>query len=83
MQFEVVAHRLQHEYGAPVELTSTPFKLARRTDPATADALAGVQGVRVMGRTDGTLLALFESPYRLERLQHDNPDWTLDVIIAR
>lgn len=73
MQFDVVAHRLEHEYGAPVELTSTPFKLARRTDPITADPLAGVQGVRVMGRTDGTLLALFESPYRLERLQHDHP----------
>ena len=83
MQFEVVTHRLEQEYGARVELTSTPYKLARRTDPATADALAGEHGVRVMRRTDGTLLALFETPYRLERLQHNHPDWTLDVIIAR
>jgi len=83
MQFEVVAHRLEQEYGVGVELTSTPFKLARRTDPATAAALAREAGVRVMRRSDGTLLALFETPYRLERLQNDHPDWTLDVIIAR
>jgi peptide chain release factor 3 len=83
MQFDVVVYRLEHEYGAPTELTSTPYKLARRTDPATAEHLRGMSGVRVMNRTDGTLLALFETPYRLERLQGDHPDWTLDVIVVR
>jgi peptide chain release factor 3 len=51
MQFDVVVHRLEHEYGAPTELTST-------------------------------LLALFETPYRLERLRGDHPDWTLDAIVV-
>ena len=83
MQFEVVTHRLEQEYGARVELTPTLFKLARRTDAATADALVGVPGVRVMSRTDGTLFALFETPYRLERLQREHPDWTLDVIVVQ
>ncbi len=75
MQFEVVAHRLEHEYGAPTELTSTPYQLARRTDAATAEQLRGLQGLRVMTRTDGMLFVLFESRYRLERLQSEHPDW--------
>ena len=77
MQFEVVAHRLEHEYGGAAELTSTPYQLARRTDAATAAALRGVLNVRVMTRTDGTLFALFESRHRLERLQSEHPDWVL------
>ena len=81
MQFEVVAHRLEHEYGAATELTSTPYKLARRTDAATAAQLRGLPGVRVMTRTDGTLFALFETRYRLERLQSDHPDWVLATTV--
>jgi peptide chain release factor 3 len=49
--------------------------MARRTDAATAEALRGHAGLRVMTRTDGTLFALFESRYRLERLQSEHPDW--------
>jgi peptide chain release factor 3 len=75
MQFEVVAHRLEQEYGAPTELTGTPYQLARRTDAATAEQLRGFAGLRVMTRTDGTLFVLFESRYRLERLQSEHPEW--------
>jgi len=81
MQFEVVAHRLEHEYGGAAELTSTPYQLARRTDPTTAAALRGVLNVRVMTRTDGTLFALFESRHRLERLQSEHPDWVLATTV--
>jgi peptide chain release factor 3 len=82
MQFEVVAHRLEHEYGAPTELASTPYQLARRTDAATAEQLRGLQGLRVMTRTDGTLFVLFESRYRLERLQSEHPDWVFATTVA-
>ena len=82
MQFEVVAHRLEHEYGAATELTSTPYQLARRTDAATADQMRGLHGVRVMTRTDGTLFVLVESRYRLERLQSEHPDWLLATTVA-
>ena len=44
MQFEVVAHRLEHEYGGATELTSTPYQLARRTDAATADRCGACPG---------------------------------------
>ncbi len=39
-------------------------------------------GVKVLVRADGTLLALFESPYNLARLERDKPGLTLDSIIA-
>ena len=39
-------------------------------------------GVKVLIRADGTLLALFESPYNLNRLERDKPELTLDAIIA-
>ena len=82
MQFEVFSHRLQHEFGSAVELTSTPYKAVRRTDAETADKLRGVMGVKVLVRTDGMLLALFENPYRLDRLESENKDWCLDPILT-
>ena len=79
MQFEVAAARLEHEFGAPVELSPDPLlgrPAHRRRDRARR--LRGMRGVRVLERADGTLLALFESPYWLERVEADHPDWTLE-----
>jgi peptide chain release factor 3 len=82
MQFEVFAHRLQHEFGTMVELIPTPHTVARRTDPATAEHLRRLTGATVLFRHDGTPLALFESPHWLERVSRDHPDWCLDPIIT-
>jgi peptide chain release factor 3 len=82
MQFEVVAHRLEHEFGAPIELSATAYKVARRTDPDTVRHLASVSGNRVMSKADGTLLALFETPGWLARLEAEHPDWTLERLVA-
>ena len=41
-----------------------------------------MRGVTVLSRADGTLLALFESPYWLERMQADKPDLVLERIVA-
>ncbi len=82
MQFEVFSHRLEHEFGAVVDLSPTPYTVARRTDAATATQLASSGGVVVMLRTDGTLLALFESPWWLQRLETDHPEWCLDPIVV-
>jgi len=82
MQFEVFAHRLENEFGAKVELTSSPFQAARRTDADTAAKLRGVGGVRVLNRPDGTLIACFESVYRLNRIAGDNPDYVLERLIT-
>src|SRR5581483_319640 len=82
MQFEVFAHRLEHEFGAPVELSPTSYRVARRTDAASAPELAHTSGVRVLSRADGTMLALFESPFWLDRLAAERPELTLERIVA-
>ena len=82
MQFEVAVHRLENEFGAPVELSPTTLPVARRTDDAGAEALRGMRGVTVLSRADGTLLALFESPYWVERLEQEQPELMLDRLVA-
>ncbi len=82
LQFEVAKHRLESEFGAPVELAMTRYQLARRTDEQSRAELRAMQGVDVLTRSDGTLLALFESPYWLERLQKDHPELTLERLVA-
>jgi peptide chain release factor 3 len=82
LQFEVATHRLETEFNAPVELTMTRYRVARRTDEESRPALRAMQGVDVLERSDGTLLALFESTYWLERLEAEQPELTLDRLIA-
>ncbi len=52
------------------------------TDEESADKLRGMSGVTVTHRSDGELLALFESPYWLQRLESDQPELRLDKLIA-
>ena len=82
MQFEVLVHRLEHEFGSPVHLEPPAPRTVRRTDSATAAQLSSVGGVDVLERDDGTLLALFASPYRLQRLVTEHPEWILDPIVT-
>ena len=82
LQFDVAEHRLRHEFGAPVELAPAPWTTARRTDEASAAVLRAMSGVTVAARDDGELLALFESPYWLARLQSDHPELTLERLIG-
>ena len=39
-------------------------------------------GARVLARSDGTLLALFESPYWVARLEQEHPDLCLERLVA-
>jgi peptide chain release factor 3 len=82
MQFEVAVHRLENEFGAPVELSPTGYTVARRTDDASAPALKSMRGVAVLSRSDGVLLALFESPYWLQRVESEQPELTLARLVA-
>ena len=82
MQFEVVSARLADEFGSPAELSPTRYSIARRTDEETAPHLRGMTGVRVLERSDGALLALFESTYWLQRIEADHADWTLEPLVA-
>jgi peptide chain release factor 3 len=82
MQLEVAMWRLEHEFGAPTELSPTSYTIARKTDEASEDALRALPGVGVLGRADGTLYALFESPYWLARVEADHADLTLQRLVA-
>ncbi len=81
MQFEVFTYRMEHEFGAVVDLSPTPYTVARRTDVATARELRDRRGVKVLARHDNSLLALFESEYMLRRLESDHPEFCLDQLL--
>ncbi len=82
LQFEVAQSRLELEFGAPIELSPTGHTIARITDAESAEALRPMQGVDVYERSDGALLALFESIYWLQRLEQDQPDLLLEPLLA-
>ena len=83
LQFDVAEHRLRHEFGAPVELAPAPWTTARLTDRDSALTLGTMSGVAIVERAEGSeLLALFESPYWLARLQSDHPELTLQRLIG-
>jgi peptide chain release factor 3 len=82
MQLEVALWRLEQEFGAPTELSPTSYNVARRTDADSEPGLRALPGVEVLARADGTLYALFESPYWLARVESEHSDLTLDRLVA-
>jgi peptide chain release factor 3 len=83
MQFDVVVHRLEHEFGVPTMLEPLPYRLARRTDEASRERLDHTTDVEVLTRLhDGELLALFADKWILGLLKRDAPDLTLEPLIA-
>ena len=83
LQFDVVLHRLEHEFGARSELSHLDYEIARLTDEAGTEALKGARGAEVLTRRlDGALLALFADKWRLNAIQRDNPSVRLDPLLA-
>jgi peptide chain release factor 3 len=83
LQFDVVLHRLEHEFGARAELDHLNYTLARRTDAEGTRALAGQRGVEVLTRRhDGAILALFSDKWRLGQIQRERPGIMLEPLIA-
>ena len=83
LQFDVVLHRLEHEFGAKSELSHLDYEIARQTDQAGVEALKGARGAEVLTRRlDGALLALFADKWRLNAIQRDNPSLRLDPLLA-
>jgi len=83
LQFDVVLHRLEHEFGARSELSRLDYELARLTDEAGMEALKGARGAEVLTRRlDGALLALFADKWRLNAIQRDNPSVKLKQLLA-
>lgn len=82
LQFEVLAHRLQHEFNAPAEILNADYQAIRVTDKESVQRLREIGGIRILRRSDGALVALFQSKYRLQRLEADEPALTLIPILA-
>ena len=78
LQFEVIQHRLNAEYGAEVSYARLPFTLARWVegegfDPKRFDDPPGVASLVDL---EGRPLVLFQSAWHLERAQRENPRLT-------
>jgi peptide chain release factor 3 len=83
LQFDVVLHRLEHEFGAKSELAHLDYEIARLTDETGMETLKGARGAEVLTRRlDGALLALFADKWRLNAIQRDNPSLRLDTLLA-
>ena len=82
LQFEVLAHRLAHEFNAPTEILNADYQAIRITDKKSSPRLREIGGIRILRRSDDALVALFQSKYRLQRLEADEPALTLTPIIA-
>jgi peptide chain release factor 3 len=82
MQFEVATHRMAAELSAPISLESLPYTVARIVDPQDADFLNRQPSAEVLTRTDGVMLALFSTSWRLEGFQRDNPNVHLHSLVA-
>jgi peptide chain release factor 3 len=82
MQFEVAQHRMAAELSAPIALESLPYSVARIVDPDDAEFVNKQPSAEVLTRSDGVMLALFSTSWRLEGFQRDNPSVQLRSLIA-
>jgi peptide chain release factor 3 len=76
LQFEVAAHRFEHEFGAEVKMQALPWEVARRVDAADVDALRGQFKTLIVTDSHGNHLALFASVVALDKAIKDHPDIT-------
>jgi len=70
------------EYSAPIQLESLPYTVARAAEPEDAEFLQKQPSVEVFTRTDGVVLAVFSTKWRLEGFQRDNPTVHLRSLVA-
>ena len=82
MQFEVAAHRMATEIGAAIMMESLPYQVARVVEPEDAEFMSKQVSCEVLTRSDGVMLVLFSTPWRLEGFQRDNPSIKLRSLVA-
>ena len=82
MQFEVVTARMKTEFGVETSFQGLPYQLARRTDAESVDELNRQRGVEVFTRSDGALLALVSDKWRLQYIEKEHGDLTLEPLVA-
>jgi peptide chain release factor 3 len=63
-------------------LEPLPYQVARVLDPADLEFMNKQVSSEVLTRTDGVLLVLFSTKWRLEGFQRDNPSVKLRSLVA-
>lgn len=81
LQFDVVMHRLQAEYGANPRIEPSPFTIVRWFDLGVKeeqyrDAYLGI-GVKLAHDLDGNLVILFPTQWALDYFMEKNPEANL------
>lgn len=82
LQFEVTSHRMAAEFSAPISLEGLPYTVARVVDPDDAEFVEKQVSMEVLTRTDGVMLALFTTKWRLQGFQEENPKVRLRPLVA-
>ena len=82
MQFEVAEHRMATEFGAPIRLERMPYTIARAINPEDVALVAKQVSMEVLTRTDGVMLALFTTKWRMQGFCEDNPKVRLSSLVA-
>jgi len=82
LQFEVTSHRMATEFNAPISLEGLPYTVARAVDPEDAEFVEKQVSMEVLTRTDGVMLALFTTKWRLQGFQEENPNVRLRPLVA-
>jgi peptide chain release factor 3 len=80
LQFEVLKYRLEHEYGAKVEMERMPFEHARWVDGvSTPEELRKGRVSLAVRDVDKRPVAMLRDDWELRRAQQDNPSWVFNT----
>ncbi len=59
-----------------------PYQIARIVEPEDAEFMNKQVSAEVLTRSDGVLLVLFSTPWRLQGFQRDHPEIKLRSLVA-
>ncbi|ARE38815.1 Peptide chain release factor 3 [Rhodovulum sp. P5] len=81
LQFEVLASRIELEYGLPVRFEPTQFTSARwvHGDKAAVDAFAAKNKQHMATDNDGDAVFMTRLQWDIDRVQRDHPELTLSA----
>jgi peptide chain release factor 3 len=82
LQFEVLASRIEQEYGLPVRFEPSQFTSARWiTGPkAAVDAFVNANKGHISYDNDGDLVYLTRLQWDIDRIERDHPELTLSAV---
>jgi peptide chain release factor 3 len=75
LQFDVLVHRMESEYGVELRLATLPYKVARWVQGAfDADVLRYSDAMKLVADRDGRAVLLAESLWHIERALARHPE---------